>query len=104
MRLKYHNSVLKMEKHSNDAHSNDSQSNGFAETTKSHTMINFSVESILSTANRPKKFDTNNFNVKTFENTISSPKINCDEDLNRIYRPMPMRPMPSATLFPGTHN
>lgn len=95
------NKEKNMEKHLSDTHSNDSQSSGFAETTKSNTMINFSVESILSNENRSKKIPTENMNSKSFENILSLPKsMNC-EDPNRIYRPMAMRPMPSATFFQG---
>lgn len=90
-----------MEKHSSDAHSNHSQSSGFAETMKTNTTINFSVESILSSENRTKKDNIDHFNLKSFENSISSPKSSSYEDLSRIFRPMPMRPMPSATLFQG---
>lgn len=93
-----------MEKHSSDTHANDSQSSGFAEIIRSNTTINFSVESILSSESRTKKVDTDHFHIKSFDNSSAPTKILSNEDLSRIYRPMPMRPMPSATLFQGKFN
>lgn len=93
-----------MEKHSSDTHANDSQSSGFAEIIKSNTTINFSVESILSSESRTKKVDTDHFHIKSFDNSSAPTKILSNEDLSRIYRPMPMRPLPNAALFQGKFN
>lgn len=95
LKFKWKNSEkYKMENYLHEIRSNDSQSNDSIDTTKNSAAINFSVDSILNSANV-----TQTYNKETSKLTDTS----IADDFNRIHRPMPMRYVSSSNIFQGNH-
>lgn len=95
-----------MEKQPNDLQTSDSCASELAATTKSNTVINFSVDSILSNSNQTKNCDSEKVEPLDAAKNLSINRCNATElanfdDLNRIYRPLPMRYLPNPNLFHG---
>lgn len=95
------NEKYKMEYHSADIRSNDSHSNDSIDTTKTSSVLNFSVDNILSNVNVAQV--CNRDKLKSTGTSIAIPKSTIADDFNRIHRPMPMRFMSGSNIFQGNH-
>lgn len=83
-----------METHAYDPPSNESES---IESTKSSTVLNFSVDSILNSSSGAKKVDDES------KRAIDLLKSSVADDCSRIYRPMPMRYVSNSTHYQGNN-